>query len=136
MTDVQRILIGLSEKLCDHHINDEACTALSKALDGVPPEHHMSALVSMLEVDEPDFQDMDDNLVIKSYTAPNISVGDEVQFNGSYGIKRGVVLAVNGKQIIVVFDSGVATNYSASLFTRTGRNFPAIPAILDELKNG
>lgn len=135
MTDVQKILVALAD--CYHHgqIGEEDCQGVAKALNGIPEVYHMDALKSFLGIqeDQPEEQP-EDYLAVKTYTSDKFSVGDEVEFNGAYGRKRGVVLAVNGEKINIISSGGVSPDCSAFLFTRTGRNFPAIPAILEELK--
>lgn len=135
MTDVQKILLAMATGYHDGQIGEEDCDGIAKALNGVPEAYHMDALKSFLGIqeDQPEEQP-EDYLAVKMFASSEFHVGDEVQFNGAYGRKRGVVLAVNGEKINILFDGGVSPDCSAFLFTRTGRNFPAIPAILEELK--
>lgn len=141
MSYIQEILKALAVALHDGLIGEEGCEDLAKALNGVPIEHHMNAFRALLGIDptnedafEKPAEAPEDYLAVKTFASSEFHIGDEVQFSGAYGEKRGVVLSVNSEQIHVLFDNGVAPNYSSSLFTRTGRSFPAIPAIMEELK--
>ena len=135
MTDVQKILLAMATGYHDGQIGEEDCEGIAKALNGVPESYHMGALKSFLGIQEEQSEEQpEDYLAVKTYTSDKFSVGDEVEFNGAYGRKRGVVLAVNGEKINIISSGGVSPDCSAFLFTRTGRNFPAIPAIMEELK--
>lgn len=153
MTDVQRIVSALADCLHDNQISEDECLGVLKALRGIPPEKHMDALKAFLSVEEPELEEQPEGyLQVKTYTSDKFSVGDEVEFNGAYGRKRGVVLAVNGEKINIlkgvvlsfgivfhaVMGDGSAGEWDEDTdgWHRTGRNFPAIPAILEELKKG
>lgn len=135
MTDVQRIVSALADCLHDNQISEGECLGVLKALRGIPPEKHMDALKAFLSVEEPELEEQpEDYLQVKTYTSDKFSVGDEVtDGSGNY-----VILGVeaNGFWIARTGVSRYVYNAASSAFHRTGRNFPAIPAIMEDLKKG
>lgn len=139
MTDVQRIVSALADCLHDNQISEDECLGVLKALRGIPPEKHMDALKAFLSVEEPELEEQpEDYLAVKTYTSSEFHVGDEVK--SIYSGERAIILknSESGKnsRFYVVFPDGSAGVKEKDDWTRTGRNFPAIPAILDELKKG
>lgn len=135
MTDVQRIVSALSDCLHDNQISEDECLGVLKALRGIPPEKHMDALKAFLSVEEPELEEQpEDYLAVKTFNSKEFHIGDEV-FDGT---NKGVVLSVGNVGFYVVMSDGSSGEWDEDTddWTRTGRNFPAIPAILDELKKG
>lgn len=134
MTDVQKILLAMSTGYHDGQIGEEDCEGIAKALNGVPEAYHMDALKSFLGIqeDQPEEQP-EDYLAVKTFTSNEFHIGDEV----AYGKDRYVIYYFDEDTALVFGDGPVSRiRRVGSAFERTGRNFPAIPAILEELKKG
>lgn len=133
MTDVQKILLAMATGYHDGQIGEEDCEGIAKALNGVPEAYHMDALKSFLGIqeDQPEEQP-EDYLAVKTFTSNEFHVGDEV-FDGA---DKGIVLSVGDVGFYVVMSDGSAGEWNEDTdgWHRTGRNFPAIPAIMEELK--
>ncbi len=137
MTDVQLILTGLADSLHDNQISEDECLGVIKALRGVPPEHHMSVLKSFLGIDEPDPEpetQPEDYAIVKTFDSREYYVGDEVTNGRDVYIYYGN----DGCGNSMIFGNGNAVGFdmSSAHWHRTGRNFPAVAAILEELKKG
>ena len=133
MTDVQKILYAMATGYHDSQIGEEDCEGIAKALNGVPEAYHMDALKSFLGIQEeqPEEQ-LEDYLAVKTYTSDKFSVGDEItDGSGNYVILE---VEANGFWITRTGASKYVYNAASSAFLRTGRNFPAIAAIMEELK--
>lgn len=133
MTDVQKILSALAEAIHDGQVGEDDCTALLKALRGVPAEYHMAALMSMLGADQQEQEDKpDDYLAVKTFASCELHVGDEII--GKSGIKY-VVVRINETSLDVICSACVVSRIDKSPYAvkRTGRNFPAIAAVLEEI---
>lgn len=140
MSNIQEILKALAVALHDGLIGEEGCEDLAKALNGVPTEYHMNAFRALLGI-EPTNEDAfekpaeapEDYLAVKTFTSSDFHVGDEVVVCND---RKGVYLATD--TIIgscLLMDSGeLACYFDKDAWTRTGRNFQAIPAVLEELK--
>lgn len=144
MSNIQEILKALAVALHDGLIGEEGCEDLAKALNGVPIEHHMNAFRALLGIDptnedafEKPAEAPEDYLAVKTFTSSDFHVGDEVTVRNNYN-KKGVITYVGDEIIYVLYASGTSATFvkGGDQFTRTGRNFPAIQAILDELKKG
>ena len=48
MSDTQKILLILAGALHNGQVGEDMCLGLARALDAVPHEYHMSALIAML----------------------------------------------------------------------------------------
>lgn len=132
MTDVQKILLAMATGYHDGQIGEEDCEGIAKALNGVPEAYHMDALKSFLGIqeDQPEEQP-EDYLAVKTFTSNEFHIGDEV----AYGKDRYVIYYFDEDTALVFGDGPVSRICrEGSAFERTGRNFPAIPAILEELK--
>lgn len=139
MTDVQKILLAMSTGYHDGQIGEEDCEGIAKALNGVPEAYHMDALKSFLGIqeDQPEEQP-EDYLAVKTYTSSEFHVGDEVK--SIYPGERAIILknseGGNNSRFYAVFPDGSSGVKEKGDLTRTGRNFLAITAILEELKKG
>lgn len=133
MTDARQILLALGEALHDNQISEDMCYGAVKSLRSVPPEHHMAALKSLLGLDEPETEEQpEDYLAVKTFDSRELHVGDEV----TDGDTRFIVTNSSGRLYHLIDLDGHGYDKPNSMlgFCRTGRNFPAIPAILEELK--
>jgi hypothetical protein len=134
MTDVQKILLAMATGYHDGQIGEEDCEGIAKALNGVPECFHMDALKSFLGVQEEQPEEQpEDYLAVKTYTSDTFSVGDEI----TDGRKKYVILKVEDSGVYATA-AGITEffcNAASIAYRRTGRNFPAIPAIMEELKN-
>lgn len=139
MTDVQKIVSALADCLHDNQISEDECLGVLKALRGIPPEKHMDALKAFLSVEEPELEEQpEDYLAVKTYTSSEFHVGDEVK--SIYSGERAIILknsaGGNNSRFYAVFPDGSSGVKEKGDWSRTGRNFPAIPAIMEELKKG
>lgn len=132
MTDIQKILKAVSS----HTITADTCYRLIRALDTIPDYHHADFLLAFFH-DEPEPEpeaQPEDYLAVKTFNSREFRVGDEVIVDG-YPC---VIYELTDIGTAEVFSCGPAISFcieSAHVF-RTGRNFPAIPAILEELQKG
>lgn len=135
MTDVQKILKAVSS----HTITVDTCDRLIRALDAIPEYQHSNFLLAFFHDEpEPDEQP-EDYLAVKTFDSPTIGIGDEIIVcNGLRGVYIGT--KYSGDVICgywLITERGEICNYyDTCAWERTGRNFPAIPAILQELKKG
>lgn len=148
MSNIQEILKALSVALHDGLIGEEGCEDLAKALNGVPIEHHMNAFRALLGIEttnedafEQPAEAPEDYLAVKTFTSSEFHVGDEIVSDKTE--KRAVITAIENENHVVYYVTGDGKNEGlpnflridpAYSFRRTGRNFPAIPAVLEELK--
>lgn len=133
MSDVQEILSELMVALDEGQINAEVIEGAYKALSAVPEIYHVDAVKALLRTPSSDEEQPEDYVAVKTFTSSEFHIGDEVVVcNG----RKGVYLATD--TIIgscLLLESGeLACYFDKDAWTRTGRNFPAIPAILEELK--
>lgn len=129
MTDIQKILKAVSS----HTITADTCERLIRALDTIPDYHHADFLLAFFH-DEPEPEALpEDYLAVKTFGSREFHIGDEV----AYGSERYVVYRFDEERAFVFGDGPVSCiRREESSYTRTGRNFPAVPAILQELKKG
>lgn len=52
MSDVQRILKAMEEKLHDGYLTEDMCYGLRIALDGIPEEYHLKAFEALIKQEE------------------------------------------------------------------------------------
>lgn len=52
MSDVQRILKAMEEKLHDGYLTEDMCYGLRMALDGIPEEYHLKAFEALIKQEE------------------------------------------------------------------------------------
>lgn len=140
MSNIQEILKALAVALHDGLIGEEGCEDLAKALNGVPIEHHMNAFRALLGIDptnedafEKPAEAPEDYLAVKTFTSTEFHIGDEII--EKHGLKGIYVGSDDENKISVVYELGGAeSGWNKDKWHRTGRNFPAVQAILDELK--
>lgn len=130
MTDIQKILKAVSS----HTITADTYNRLIRALDTIPEYHHADFLLAFFH-DEPEPEpeaQPEDYLAVKTFNSGTFHVGDEVIVDG-YPC---VIYELTDIGTAEVFSCGpaISFNLESKYVHRTGRNFPAIPAILEELK--
>lgn len=132
MSDMQEILSELMIALDEGQINAEVVEGAYKALSAVPEIYHVDAVKALLRTPSALEEQPEDYLQVKTYTSDKFSVGDEVT-DGSVNY---VILEVeaDGFWMTRTGASKYVYNAASSAFLRTGRNFPAIAAIMEELK--
>lgn len=74
----------------------------------------------------------EDYLAVKMFASSEFHVGDEV----ALGEDRCVIYRFDDENAYVFGSDTRSILRKGSAFHRTGRNFPAIPAILEDLKKG
>lgn len=134
MTDVQKILKAVSS----HTITADTCDRLIRALDAIPEYQHSDFLLAFFH-DEPELEEQpEDYAIVKTFDSQEFHVGDEVVSKtvGSRAIVTKDNDCKNYKMFHACFRDGSTGIYDKTDFYRTGRNFPAIQAILQELKKG
>ena len=133
MSDMQEILANLIVALNDGQINAEVIEGAMKVLSAVPEIYHVDAVKALLRTPSALEEQPEDYLAVKTYTSDKISVGDEISVcSGLRGVYVGRSCASG---YCLLADHGKIYDYAdISAWTRTGRNFPAIPAIMEELK--
>lgn len=140
MSNIQEILKALAVALHDGLIGEEGCEDLAKALNGVPIEHHMNAFRALLGIDptnedafEKPAETPEDYLAVKTFTSTEFHIGDEIADDENRC--KFVVIAIFKDSIIALDAAGLVSSLNNPPHVkRTGRNFPAIPAIMEELK--
>jgi hypothetical protein len=133
---MQEILHELMVALDEGQINAEVIEGAYKALSAVPENYHIKAVKALLRtpsaMEEQPEEQPEDYLQVKTYTSDTLSVGDEI----TDGCDKYVILKVEDSGAWVTGTGTAMYVYTASsiAYRRTGRNFPAIAAIMEELK--
>lgn len=136
MTEVQKILTCLANCLHDNQISEDECLGVLKAMRGIPPEKHMDAFMAFIGADQEQQEERpEDYLAVKTYESPTLGIGDEVIAHDG---RSAVIISIGNTYMSVLYADQTIEMLpiSACINHRTGRNFPAIPAILEELKKG
>lgn len=133
MSDMQEILAALIAAIKEKRITVDVAEAAVRMLDGVPDYSHLDAIKALLRTPSSIEEQPEDYLAVKTFTSNEFNVGDEV----AYGKDRYVIYYFDEDTALVFGDGPVRRiRRVGSTFERTGRNFPAIPDILEELKKG
>jgi hypothetical protein len=133
---MQEILHELMVALDEGQINAEVIEGAYKALSAVPENYHIKAVKALLRtpsaMEEQPEEQPEDYLQVKTYTSDKFSVGDEI----TDGCDKYVILKVETNGVWVTGTGTTMYVYTAAsiAYRRTGRNFPAIAAIMEELK--
>ena len=132
MSDMQEILANLIVALNEGQINAEVIEGAYKALSAVPEIYHTEAVKALLRTPSALEEQPENYLQVKTYTSDKFSVGDEI----TDGCCKYVILEVeeNGFWATRTGQPKYIYNAASITFLRTGRNFPAIAAIMEELK--
>lgn len=132
MSDIQQFLALMADALHIGALGEEGCADLAKALNGVPAEYHAAAFKAFLGGDDEAQDAPEDYAVVKTFDSSGFHVGDEVIVDGFpcviYQLTDLGTAYVFGESSVISFVVG------SKAVTRTGRNFPAIAAILDKIK--
>lgn len=133
MSDIQQFLTMMADALHNGALGEEGCADLCKALNGVPAEYHVAAFKAFLSGEDEAQDAPEDYAVVKTFYSPEYHVGDEII--GQSGRKY-IVLYVDKFSLAVIGDDMTVQNLDKSPYSikRTGRNFPAIAAILDKIR--
>ena len=121
MSDIQQFLTLMVDALHDNQLGEEGCADLCKALNGVPAEYHAAAFKAFL------------GAVVRTYESPILGIGDEIITPSG---TNAVVISIGNTYMSVLHADQTIEMRPVTNNIRTGRNFPAIPAILEELKKG
>jgi len=132
MSDIQQFLALMTDALHNGALGEEGCADLAKALNGVPAEYHAAAFKAFLGGEDEAQDAPEDYAVVKTFDSSEFHVGDEI--SGASGRKY-IVLYVDKLSLAVIGDDMTVRNLDKSPYSikRTGRNFPAIAAILDKI---
>lgn len=131
MSDMQEILANLIVALNEGQINAEVIEGAMKVLSAVPEIYHVDAVKALLSTPSALEEQPEDYLSVKTFTSNEFHIGDEV----AYGKDRYVIYYFDEDTALVFGDGPVSRICrEGSAFERTGRNFPAIAAIMEELK--
>lgn len=134
MTEVQKILTCLADCLHDNQVSEDECLGALKALHGIPAEKHMDAFMAFIGADheqqEPEEQP-EDYLAVKTYESPTLGIGDEVIAHDG---RSAVIISIGNTYMSVLHADQTIEMLPVSAGIRTGRNFPAIQAVMEELK--
>ena len=132
MSDMQEILANLIVALNEGQINAEVIEGAMKALSAVPEIYHVDAVKALLCTPSSIEEQPEDYLAVKTFTSNEFNVGDEIADERF----KYVVLETTDEGCLVAGASDVVCVHSFDFdnYHRTGRNFPAIPAIMEELK--
>lgn len=134
MSDMQEILHELMIALDEGQINAEVIEGAYKALSAVPEIYHVDAVKALLRTPSSDDEQPEDYLAVKTFTSNEFNIGDEIA-DDETGCKL-VVVAIFKDSIIALDAIGLVGSYFKNPLhaKRTGRNFPAIAAIMEELR--
>lgn len=130
MSYEQKLLKGMSE----NPLTPDACNRLIRALDAIPEVFHADFVAAYFkEPDQEPEEKPEDYLAVKTFASTELHIGDEII--EKHGLKGIYVGSDDENKISVVYELGGAeSGWNKDKWHRTGRNFPAIQAILEELK--
>ena len=134
MSDIQQFLALMADALHNGALGEEGCADLAKALNGVPAEYHAAAFKAFLSGDDEVQDAQEDYAVIKTFDSLTFHIGDEI----TDGKDKFVITGFDKTGLVrVMGHTGlVGADLERTTLKRTGRNFPAIPAIMEKLKKG
>lgn len=134
MSKTTELLQHIADAWYDGDFNEDYLRGAIRALDSIPEVYHDDVLQSLFkpEENEQEAEQPENYLAVKTFDSSVLNVGDEV----TDGSVKAVVTRCSDEVIYYVRDDGVVGYYGKChvMWHRTGRNFPAIPAILGELK--
>ena len=132
MSDIQHFLALMADALHNGALGEEGCADLCKALNGVPAEYHSAAFKAFLGCADEAQDAPEDYAVVKTCDSSTFHVGDEIIGNQSG--KKYVVSKVGLCALYALGEDAEPYTVDVRQTTRTGRNFPAIAAILDKIR--
>lgn len=126
---------GILKAVAGKSLTAETCSRLIRGLDAIPEVFHADFVVAYFkEPDQEPEEQLEDYLAVKTFTSTEFHIGDEII--EKHGLKGIYVGSDDENKISVVYELGGAeSGWDKDKWHRTGRNFPAIPAIMEELKN-
>ena len=132
MSDIQQFLALMADALHNGALGEEGCADLCKALNGVPAEYHAAAFKAFLGGEEEAQDAPEDYAVVKTFYSSTFHVGDEI----TDGKDKFVITEFDnlGLARVMGHASLVGVDLDRVSYKRTGRNFPAIAAILDKIR--
>lgn len=132
MSDIQQFLALMADALHNGALGEEGCADLAKALNGVPAEYHAAAFKAFLGGEDEAQDEPEDYAVVKTYESPILGIGDEIQLSDG----NAVVISIGSNYASLIDADQLVRMFpvSACIGKRTGRNFPAIAAILDKIR--
>ena len=131
MSDIQQFLALMADALHNGALGEEGCGDLAKALNGVPAEYHAAAFKAFLSGEDETQDAPEDYAVVKTYESPILGIGDEIITSGG---TNAVVISIGNTYMSVLHADQTIEMLPVSAGIRTGRNFPAIAAILEEIR--
>ena len=131
MSDIQQFLTLMADALHIGALGEEGCADLAKALNGVPAEYHAAAFKAFLGGEDEAQDAPEDYAVVKTYESPILGIGDEIITSGG---TNAVVISIGNTYMSVLHADQTIEMLPVSDRIRTGRNFPAIAAILDKIR--
>lgn len=131
MSDIQQFLALMADALHNGALGEEGCADLCKALNGVPAEYHAAAFKAFLGSEDEAQDAPEDYAVVKTYESPILGIGDEIITSGG---TNAVVISIGNTYMSVLHADQTIEMLPLSASIRTGRNFPAIAAILDKIR--
>ena len=131
MSDIQQFLALMADALHNGALGEEGCADLAKALNGVPAEYHAAAFKAFLGGEDEAQDAPEDYAVVRTYESPILGIGDEIITHGG---TNAVVISIGNTYMSVLRADQTIEMLSVSAGIRTGRNFPAIAAILDKIR--
>ena len=132
MSDIQQFLALMADALHNGALGEEGCSDLAKALNGVPAEYHAAAFKAFLGGEDEEQDAPEDYAAVRTFDSTEFHVGDEIE--EAHGVKGLFAGYDDGGLVSVIYAEGGVDHWKPEKWHRTGRNFPAIAAILSEIK--
>ena len=132
MSDIQQFLALMADALHIGALGEEGCADLCKALNGVPAEYHAAAFKAFLGGEDEEQDAPEDYAVVKTFDSSEFHVGDEI----TDGKDKFVITGFDniGLARVMGHTPLVGVDLDRACYKRTGHNFPAISAILAEIR--
>lgn len=131
MSDIQQFLLLMADALHNGALGEEGCSDLVKALNGVPAEYHVAAFKAFLGGEDEAQDAPEDYAAVKTYESPILGIGDEIITSSG---ANAVVISIGNTYMSVLHADQTIEMLPVTNNIRTGRNFPAIAAILDKIR--
>ena len=132
MSDIQQFLALMADALHNGALGEEGCADLCKALNGVPAEYHAAAFKAFLGGEDEAQEAPEDYAVVKTFDSSTFHIGDEI----TDGKDKFVITGFDniGLARVMGHTALVSVDLDRITLKRTGRNFPAIAAIMDNIR--
>lgn len=124
----------LLQRMADAWNGDKYCSdyflGAIHAIEAIPECYHSDVLDALFKpTKQEEDEQPEDYAAVKTFDSDEFHVGDEVTDGGYVGIVTALI-----PEFTVVMKDGSAGVWETTEWKRTGRNFPAISAILEALK--